>query len=107
MLPVTFSRVGGPGYCSLTPPGSVTEAQGQRPVFYNRGCSLRKEFAHQLAPFAGGIPDVTRNENGDLVHDSLLISAALASVLDGQVWGTAQSELIYPLDPLTEMEPVF
>ena len=54
-----------------------------------------------------GVPDGTRDENGDLVHDDLLISAALASVLDGQVWGTAQSELISPVDPLAEMEPVF
>ena len=58
---------------------------------------LQAKFTNQLKycelePLVGpdrairwGVPDGTRDENGDLVHDDLLISVALASVLDGQV----------------------
>jgi hypothetical protein len=53
------------------------------------------------------VPDGTRDENGELVQDDLVISAALASVLDDQIWGSALSEIIDPIDPMTGMEDVF
>jgi hypothetical protein len=55
-----------------------------------------------------GVPDGTRSvEDGELVHDDLLISAALCSVLDGQAWGLAESEVIEGIDPLAGMGDVF
>jgi hypothetical protein len=54
-----------------------------------------------------GVPDGTRDENGELVQDDLVISAALASVLDDQIWGSALSEIIDPVDPMAGMEDVF
>jgi hypothetical protein len=49
------------------------------------------------------VPDGTRDpETGELLHDDLLISAALCAVLDRQDWtfGEARSEVIEPEDPL-------
>ena len=55
-----------------------------------------------------GVSDGTRdNHTGELVHDDLLISAALCTFLDQQVWGIAASELIAPYDPIADMEPAF
>jgi hypothetical protein len=51
------------------------------------------------------VPDGTRDvETGDLVHDDLLISAALVTLLDNQPIGVAASDLIAPLDPLAGLE---
>jgi hypothetical protein len=50
------------------------------------------------------VPDGTRNpQTGELIHDDLLLSAALCSELDCQVWGTAQSLVIQPHNPLAEL----
>jgi hypothetical protein len=47
------------------------------------------------------VPDGTRNViTGDLIHDDLIISAALCSVLDEQTWGLAISEVIPGYDPI-------
>jgi len=47
------------------------------------------------------VPDGTRDPaTGDLVHDDLVISAALCTVLDDRSWGRAISEVIAPVDPL-------
>jgi len=47
------------------------------------------------------VPDGTRDpETGDLIHDDLVISAALCTVLDDRSWGRAISEVIAPIDPL-------
>ena len=41
------------------------------------------------------VPDGTRDAaTGELVHDDLVISAALTAVLDEQAWGTAESAVI-------------
>ena len=48
-----------------------------------------------------GVPDGLRDPaSGDLVHDDLLISAALSAVLDDVKWGTTLSEIIPARDPL-------
>jgi hypothetical protein len=49
-----------------------------------------------------GVPDGTRDSaSGALVHDDLLIYAALCALLDGQVWdGEARSEVVPGIDPL-------
>ena len=55
-----------------------------------------------------GVPANTRDaDSGELVHDDLLISASLCSFLDLQDWGTAESGVIRPLDPLEGMGDVF
>jgi hypothetical protein len=55
-----------------------------------------------------GVPDGTRSaETGDLVHDDLVISAALCAVLDKQTWGMAVSQVIPTSDPLSEMREAF
>jgi len=47
------------------------------------------------------VPDGTRDPaSGELVHDDLLISAALTAVLDEQSWGTAESAVIQAPDIL-------
>jgi hypothetical protein len=38
--------------------------------------------------------------SGELVHDDLLISAALCAVLDGEKWGATESAVIPAPDPL-------
>lgn len=52
-----------------------------------------------------GVPDGTRNELGELVHDDELISAALCAVLDDQQIGFASAPIIvHRDDPLGEMD---
>jgi hypothetical protein len=55
-----------------------------------------------------GVPDGYRDPaTGELVHDDLLISAALCWALDGLEWGIAESEVIPAYDPLEDFDPVF
>jgi hypothetical protein len=42
-------------------------------------------------------------ETGELLHDDLLLSAALCALLDAQEWGLARSEVIDAFDPLDEL----
>jgi hypothetical protein len=51
-----------------------------------------------------GVPDGTRDPaTGEYLHDDLIISAALVSVLDKQVWGESKSRLASTYDPLEEL----
>jgi len=55
-----------------------------------------------------GVPDGTRDaQTGELVHDDLLISAAMCVILDKQNWGQAESGLVGGIDPLEGMDEVF
>ncbi|MFU8772143.1 MAG: hypothetical protein ACNA8H_06960 [Anaerolineales bacterium] len=55
-----------------------------------------------------GVPDGSRDPaSGELIHDDLLISAALCAILDKQEWGLTESGLINGVDPLAGMDPVF
>lgn len=56
-----------------------------------------------------GVPDGTRDPvNGELVHDDLLISAALVAELDRQDWSySAPTFVIHAPDPLDDMEKGF
>jgi len=48
-----------------------------------------------------GVPDGTRDQiMGELIHDDLIISAALCSFLDDQQLGTAESSVVIAQDPL-------
>jgi hypothetical protein len=55
-----------------------------------------------------GVPDGSRDTlTGELVHDDLLISAALCAELDKQQWGVAESGVIHIIDPLQGLDRVF
>ena len=78
--------------------------------------SLQAEFLRQLRfcqmevlPGPGrtirwGVPDGTRDpETGSLVHDDLILSAALIAALPTIAMGPADSAIVPALDPLDEM----
>jgi hypothetical protein len=51
-----------------------------------------------------GVPDGTRDpQTGEYLHDDLILSAALVSVLDEQVWGDASSRVASNYDPLKDL----
>jgi len=55
-----------------------------------------------------GVPDGTRDQTtGDLIHDDLVISAALCAILDDCEWGRAESSIIDATDPLSDLGDVF
>jgi hypothetical protein len=50
-----------------------------------------------------GVPAGTRDPaSGELVHDDLLLSAALCCVIDGEQFGKAESSIIHPPDPISQ-----
>lgn len=52
-----------------------------------------------------GVPDGMRNSSGEFVHDDLIISAALCSVLDKEPWSIGGEVLVVKgMDPLHEMD---
>jgi hypothetical protein len=53
-----------------------------------------------------GVPDGRRDEAGRLMHDDVLMSAALCAALEGMVWGRGVSTVIPGYDPLAGMRPV-
>jgi hypothetical protein len=79
---------------------------------------LREEFERQLAAvqyeilegpgrtMRWSVPDGTRDAaTGELLHDDLVLSAALCYVLDGQTFPTGQGAfIIRGRDPLQEMD---
>ncbi len=55
-----------------------------------------------------GVADGRRDpQSGGLVHDDLLVSAALCAVLDRQSWGQAVSAIVHAPDPLEGMKSVY
>ena len=55
-----------------------------------------------------GVPDGTRDPaTGELLHDDLILSAALCAELDNQLWGTAESLIIHSQDPLLDFGEVY
>lgn len=50
------------------------------------------------------VPDDVRGITGDLVHDDLLISCALVTALDGQVWSSNKQTIISAADPLADYD---
>lgn len=56
-----------------------------------------------------GVPDGRRSiETGELVHDDLVLSAALVAVLDDQEWSVKFDTLVIPArDPLEELDSGF
>lgn len=55
-----------------------------------------------------GVPDALRApSSGELVHDDLLISAALCAVLDEMPWGIAESAVVTAADPLHGLREIY
>jgi len=55
-----------------------------------------------------GVPAGTRDPaSGELVHDDLVLSAALVAALEGQPWGLGDSTLNPAPDPLHGMRDIF
>jgi hypothetical protein len=55
-----------------------------------------------------GVPDGTRDATtGELVHDDLILSAALCAALDGQAWGVAESKIVHALDPIGDLREAY
>ena len=51
-----------------------------------------------------GVPDGTRDvATGELVHDDYILSTALISLLDDEIWGIGDSRIIKPRDILEEL----
>ena len=54
------------------------------------------------------VPDGARHpESGELLHDDLLISAALCAVLDEQRWGRAESAVLPAINPFEGLNEVY
>lgn len=56
---------------------------------------------------AWGVPDGQFDQNGEAVHDDLIIGASMFTELDGAVWpstGGGEAVIIQGVDPLTEID---
>lgn len=87
----------------------LTREDGLQRIFWQqvRHCQL------EILPGPGrmarwGVPDGTRDAlTGEVVHDDLLISAALCVHLDSLPWGTAESSVVKAADPLSDLQPAY
>jgi len=51
-----------------------------------------------------GVPDGTRDvATGDILHDDYILSAALISLLDQEIWGTGESQVVMQKDILEDL----
>jgi hypothetical protein len=83
--------------------------QDERSEFW-RQVNLCEMVVHQGPDhrMSWSVPDGTRDpETGELVHDDLLISAAMVSLLEDMDWGLAESQVIEAQDPLEGLNEVF
>ena len=68
-------------------------------------CCMSKVMEGPGRVLRWGVPDGTRDDMGELVHDDELTSAALCAVLDEQELGITSMPLVVErLDPLLEMD---
>jgi hypothetical protein len=83
--------------------------QDERSEFWRQAglCEL-KIFPGPEHRISWGVPDGTRDPvTGELVHDDLLLSAALVAQLESLDWGIGASEVIDGQDPLAGMRETF
>lgn len=96
-------------HAPAAPPSAAGGGSGAQETFINQ---LRHCQA-QVLPGPGrllrwGVPDGTRDGvTGELVHDDLLLSAALCALLDKLSWGRAESAVVAGRSPLEGMREVF
>lgn len=51
-----------------------------------------------------GVPDGTRDpDNGEYLHDDMIMSAALVTALDNEVWGESRSRTVATYDPIENL----
>ncbi len=93
---------------SPLPPGEG-QGEGISSEFFNQCEAAQSEILEGPGKLMRwSVPDGTRDvRTGELMHDDLLISGALCTQLDLLPWGTAQSEIIQPSDPLSAMKEAF
>jgi hypothetical protein len=96
-------------YLEFTPRPEGGEQEDLQRLFWLQAAACQMEVlpgpAHLLR---WSVPDGRRNPlTGALLHDDLLISAALCALLDDQIWGPAQSAIIPGNDPLASLAPVW
>ena len=54
------------------------------------------------------VPPGTRDAlNGEILHDDLVMSAALCATLDDRLWGEGESAVIQPENPWKNLKPVY
>lgn len=117
VLPFTFSAASksrlGWDFLGIVDSGRWKEPAGRSPL---QGEFYRQLDFCQYAVGAGpakelrwGVPDGTRDPaDGALVHDDLLLSAALSAALDRQPWAASGAALLVSAqDPLDEMDRSF
>jgi len=83
------------------------DSQLRSPIFWQQAMYCQSEVLEGPGKIMRwGVPDGTRDDlTGDLVHDDVLISAALCAVLDDQEWAVLGAPVIISKpDPLLEMD---
>jgi hypothetical protein len=83
----------------------------------SHGDSLRSQFEHELDAceyeilkgpaklMRWAVPDDARDpDTGEVMHDDLLMSAALCSVLDEQPWSLLGGFVVQAPDPMKEID---
>ncbi len=120
VIPFQFSAASksqlGWDFLALCDSGRFLEADPGSAGGPARFAALQEQFWQQVRhcrsePRAGpgrglawGVPDGTRS-GGELLHDDLLLSAALCAVLDRQHWYTGGGALVAPrIDPLEQID---
>jgi hypothetical protein len=94
------------GYLAVIETGRYKEPVGTKTEFWKQA----KHCMNEVLTGPGrlmrwGVPEGTRDEIGNLIHDDELISSALCSVLDDQEWSISGEPVIVERgDPLKEMD---
>lgn len=102
-------------YLEFAPRPQGGEQEDLQRLFWLQAAACQMEVlpgpAHLLR---WSVPEGRRNpltahpsDPGALLHDDLLISAALSALLDDQPWGLAQSAIIPGNDPLASLAPAW
>ncbi len=86
--------------------GRYKEPVGSNTLFWKQAKNcISKVLTGPGRMMSWGVPDGTRDEIGDLVHDDELISSAMCALLDDQEWAVSDTPLIVERsDPLAEMD---
>jgi hypothetical protein len=86
--------------------GRYKEPVGMKTKFWEEAkCCMSQVLEEPGRLMRWGVPDGTRNEIGELVHDDELISAAMCALLDEQELGISSPPLVVERgDPLKEMD---
>jgi hypothetical protein len=86
--------------------GRYKEPVGSKSLFWKQAKNcMNQVLTGPNRTMRWGVPDGTRDELGDLIHDDELISSSLCAILDEQEWAVSDVPLIVQKsDPLVEMD---